>query len=316
MGARRAISNPRSRAPGCRRVANDGWSSRPRAASPRLRRRRPGPPTSSVPPFRSHSTGLPDLELPLRFPARRSSVSMESPVETRSRVRGYRPRGSRRHGVEVIPTLRRSRDDIFLIGEEQILTDQETGRSPDPMFQIDETDGRSSRRPRRSPHLDSSLHGARVLVPVGLIAGVAALIAALELGGGEGPASAPPPSSPRSPLISRSTARVPTKPAARVHTRGAHPVEVHRPGVHDHHPHRPRHTRPPVSVPTEVTQSEPEREPTIPVAPVSSPAVTPAEPTPEPEEARVATAAPTSPGPPPSSSGGGPAGVESFGFER
>jgi hypothetical protein len=218
----------------------------------------------------------------------------------------------------VIPTLRRSRDDIFLIGEEQILTEQEPARDPDPTFAIEGLGGRSSRRAPRSPHLHSSLHGARLLVPVGLLAGVVTLIAALELGGGQGPAPRPASSSPRSPLISRSPAGVPAKPTVRVHRPAARHAEVRRPGVHDHNRVRPRHHEPPVSVPTEVTQSEPEREPTPPVAPVSSPAVTPAEPTPTPEESSIATASPTpDPGPPPSSSsGGGPEGVESFGFER
>ena len=79
--------------------------------------------------------------------------------------------------------------------------------------------------------------------------------------------------------------------------------------------HRSRPTRHPVSSGPPVTVSGSEREPTLPVAPVSSLAVTPTDPAPAPEASAAATAQPTPPGPPPSSSGGGPAGVESFGFE-
>jgi hypothetical protein len=214
----------------------------------------------------------------------------------------------------VIPTLRRSRDDIFLIGEEQILADPEASRDPDPTTSIEGPGGRSSRRGPRPSHLHGSLHGARGLALAGLGAGAVALLAVLELGGGEGPDHPQAISSPRSPLISRSAAGAPALPTTRVHPRVAGHAEVHRPTVHEHRPRHARHqvpVRPPVT-----TRSEPEREPTIPVAPVSSPPVTPTEPTPAPEQASLATATPASPGPPPTSSGGGPGGVESFGFER
>ncbi|HEX4306427.1 MAG TPA: hypothetical protein VHZ54_10340 [Solirubrobacterales bacterium] len=213
----------------------------------------------------------------------------------------------------MIPTLRRSRDDIFLIGEEQILAAQEPDPAPDPTIAIEAPGGRSSRRPR-SPHLPGSLQGARGLALAGLGAGVLAVLAALELGGGSGPARRATTSSPRSPLISRSAARVPAAPATRTHARAARPAEVHRPAVVHHH--RPRHPEARVRSRSQVIQSEPEREPTIPVAPVSSPVVTPTEPTPVSGLSAAAPAEPTSPGPPPSSSGGGPGGVESFGFER
>jgi hypothetical protein len=213
----------------------------------------------------------------------------------------------------VIPTLRRSRDDVFLIGEESILTGPEIGTDPDPITPIETLGESPSRRPR-SANLPGSLHGARGLVLAGLGAGAALLLAALELGGGKGPALPTPTSSPRSPLISRSTARVPAIPSARVHAPAARPAEVHRSRVVHHH--RSRHAEHPASVRQPVTQAEPEREPTEQVAPVSSTAVTETEPTPASAVAPAATTESTSPGPPPSSSGGGPAGVESFGFER
>jgi hypothetical protein len=210
----------------------------------------------------------------------------------------------------VIPTLRRSRDDVFLIGEEQILTDPGAA-DPDPMFMTD-PEGGIRRRPR-SPRTPGSLHGARGLALAGLATGTLAVLATLELGGGGGPAHRTRHSSPRSPLISRSAARVPADPPARVHARAARPAEVRRPSVHHHRPRRldrPGRSRPPV------TASEPEREPTIQVAPVSSSAVVRAAPTPAPSEGSAPTGTPTPPSPPPSSSGGGPAGVESFGFQR
>jgi hypothetical protein len=214
----------------------------------------------------------------------------------------------------VIPTLRRSRDDVFLIGEESILTGPEIGADPDPITPIETLGESPSRRPR-SAHLPGSLHGARGLALAGLGAGAALVLAALELGGGKGPALPTPTSSPRSPLISRSTARVPAIPSARIPAPAARPAEVHRLPVVHHH--RSRHAEHPASVRPPVTQEQPEREPTEQVAPVSSTAVTEAQPTRAPAVAPAATTGSTPPpGPPPSSSGGGPAGVESFGFER
>jgi hypothetical protein len=212
----------------------------------------------------------------------------------------------------VIPTLRRSRDDVFLIGEEQILTSQDADRDPDPTIAIETSGGRSSRRPR-SLRLPPSLRGAGALAALGLVAAVPALLLALRAGGGQGPARPAATSSPRTPLISRSAASVPAEPAAPTHPRAAGKAEVHRPGVA--HPRRSRRPRDPESSQVAVTQSEPEREPTPAVAPVSSPVVTPTSSTPAPEPAPHQTAKPTPPGPPPSSSGGGPVGVETFGFE-
>jgi hypothetical protein len=212
----------------------------------------------------------------------------------------------------VIPTLRRSRDDAFLIGEEQILSAQEADRDPDPTIAIETSGGRSSRRPR-SLRLPPSLPGAGTLAALGLMAAVPATILALRAGGGQGPARSATTSSPRTPLISRSAASAPAEPAARTHPRAAGKAEVHRLGVAHHR--RSRHHRPPRPSQVAVTQSEPEREPTPSVAPVSSPVVTQTPSTPAPEPAPQQTAKPTPPGPPPSSSGGGPAGVETFGFQ-
>jgi hypothetical protein len=213
----------------------------------------------------------------------------------------------------VIPTLRRSRDDVFLIGEDQILTDP-VAADPDLTSTTEPEGGLSSRSPARSPRTPGSLHGARGLALAGLATGTLAILAALELGGRGGPAPRTATSSPRSPLISRSAAGVPADPPTRVHPRVAGPVEVPRPTViHHHRPRRPERRQP--SRPT-ITASEPEREPTLQVAPVSSPAVVQAAPGPVSSEGAAATAIPTPPGPPPTSSGGGRPGVESFGFER
>ena len=213
----------------------------------------------------------------------------------------------------MIPTLRRSRDDVFLIGEEQILTDQDAA-DPDLALMIETEGAHSSRHRSRSPRTPGSLHGARGLALAGLATGTLAVLATLELGGGGGPAHRTRHPSPRSPLISRSAAHVPATPTTRVHPRAVRPAEVRRPTV-IHHPRPRRPDRPGRSRP-QVTASEPEREPTIQVAPVSSPAVVRAAPAPTASEGPAPTGTPTPPSPPPTSSGGGPSGVESFGFER
>lgn len=228
----------------------------------------------------------------------------------------------------MIPTLRRGRDDVFLIGEEEILLARDADRDPDPTIAIEGLGGHPSRRPR-SHRLPASLRGARGLVPAGLAAGTAALLLALRPGGGEGPARVHPTSPPRSPLISRSAAGVPAGRTSRVHHPVSQPAEVpHRSVVHHQRSHRPEAPPPPRP---EVTRGEPEREPTPQVAPVSSLAVTArAEAVPEPGPGPAATSTPTPPVPSPPSSGGGPGGVEdppsaqdpgpadveSFGFER
>ena len=228
-------------------------------------------------------------------------------------MQGYRSGQRARLAAEVIPTLRRNRDDAFLIGEESILADQGPGRDPDPTIAIEDVGGAPSRRPARSSRLLGSLQGARGIALLGLGAGAAAVIAALELGGGTaGPTSRPTTSS-RSPLISRSAAGLPAGPPVRAHARAPRPAVVHRPIVVKARPRRPQ--RPARSRPT-TTVVEPEREPTLTAAPVSSPAVVTTEPS-SPTPAGVsASVHATPPSPPPPSSGGGSAGVENFGFER
>jgi hypothetical protein len=212
----------------------------------------------------------------------------------------------------VIPTLRRSRDDVFLVGEEDLLPDQDAGtEDPVPTVAIEnESDGRSTRRLPR-PRSTGSLQGARGLAFLGLTAAALAFAVTLRLVGGSGSSKPAEASSPRLPQISRSAAGAPAERAARPHRRAARPVEVHRHTVH----HQPPHQAEPARQRPDLTREEPEREPTPQVAPVSSPAVTGAVSTPAPEEVGLAASS-TPPGPPPSSSGGGPAGVESFGFER
>jgi hypothetical protein len=212
----------------------------------------------------------------------------------------------------VIPTLRRSRDDVFLIGEEDLLADRDAGtEDPIPTVAIEpEAGGRPTRRLPR-PRPTGSLQGARGLALLGLTAAACAFALTLRLVGGSGSSKSAETSSPRLPQISRSAAGAPAWHAARPHRRAARPAEVHRPSVHP----RPPHRRGPARQRPDLTREEPEREPTPEVAPVSSPAVSEAPPTPAPEEVGRAAAS-TPSGPPPSSSGGGPAGVESFGFER
>jgi hypothetical protein len=229
-------------------------------------------------------------------------------------AKGYRLSVDRRLGLEVITTLRRNRDDVFLIGEEQILADPDSGHDTDLSPATEEIGGRPTPRPPRSLHLPGSLQGSGGLALLGLGAGAIAFLSVLELGGGQGPVESQRTSSQRSPSISRSTAGVPAQPRPRVHPRAAVPAEVHRHRVVHHH--RPRHPQAPVRIRPAITTAEPEREPTPSVAPVSSATVAPTEPAPAPQVAPAATPEPTPPGPPPSSSSGGPGGVESFGFER
>lgn len=202
--------------------------------------------------------------------------------------------------------------------------DDEAGRDPDPTIAIQGLDGRSSRRPS-SHRLPAALHGARGPALLGLAVG-ASVLAALRPWGGGGPDRPGHVVSQRSPLISRSAAGAPAGHAVRTHPPAADPAEVHRRGAVHHQ--RPRRPNAPASPRPGDTQSEPEREPTEIVAPVSSPVATPpteAAPGPRPP----AAAAPPPPSPSPSSSGDGPGGagdtpsahaaeaqgVESFGFE-
>jgi hypothetical protein len=213
----------------------------------------------------------------------------------------------------VIPTLRRNRDDVFLIGEESILTEQDTERDRHPTIAIETVGGLPSRRRLRSAHLPGFLQGAFGFALLGLGAAAVAFFAVLQLGRGASDPLSRVTGSSRSPLIIRSAATVSSAPAARVHFPGASSSQVHRPSVS--HQHRPRHSEAPVKVRPTITTAEPQRESTLPVAPVSRLVVTPTEPSPAPQGAPPAVAESTDPGPLPSS-GGGPGDVESFGFER
>jgi hypothetical protein len=217
---------------------------------------------------------------------------------------------------------------VFLIGEESLLPaeDGEVDRGSDPTTATRGLGGTSARRPS-SHRLPAALQGARGPALLGLAAGAVAL-AALRPWGGGGPERPAHAASPRSPLISRSAAGVPAGSTSRAHHPESRPVEVPRRSVVHHRRSRPAKAT--ASPRPKVIQAEPEREPTPQVAPVSSPAMTRTEATPEPERQPAATAGPTPPSPPPPSSGGGPggvedppasrgsghAGVETFGFER
>jgi hypothetical protein len=199
----------------------------------------------------------------------------------------------------VILTKRRNADDVFLIGEET-LPDQDPDPRPDRTGPEPAT-AESLASPAAAPlptRLPGSLHGARGFALLGLGAAAVATLGALELGGGGESAPVHREAPARSPLISGSAASAPTR------------VEVHRPSVIHHH--RPRHQRRRRRRRAVVIHpSETVREPTQPVAPVSSPVgTTPPEPAPAPSVA----VAPASPSPPPPSSGGGSGSVEQFGF--
>jgi hypothetical protein len=204
--------------------------------------------------------------------------------------------------------------------------DDPADRDPDPTIVIEEPGGHPSRL-TRSPHLPAALHGARGMALLGLAVGASALVALRPWGGGapDRPAHTV---SPRSPLISRSAATLPTGRSTGHQHPVALPADVHRPTVHHERHRRPKALASPRP---EIIRSEQGRE-TIPyVAPVSSPPVTPTTAaTPGPTAQAEPAADQTPPSPPPSSSGGGPGGVgdpqahpgasrteaDTFGFER
>jgi hypothetical protein len=203
----------------------------------------------------------------------------------------------------VIPTKRRKQDDVFLIGEEILFSDQALDLEPDPAAAAigPEADEHSSSVRAPSPSRPASpLPGPRGIALLGLGAAAAATFGVLEMAGGGDPAPVHHEASARSPLIARSAAGVPAK------------VEVPRPLVIPDRPQAER--RPTPRRPVATHPGETEREPTSPVAPVSSP-VQVTVPSPPPASAPAAAPTPPSP-PPPSSSGGGSGGVERFGFER
>lgn len=202
-------------------------------------------------------------------------------------------------------TKRRKQDDVFLIGEESLLSGQVPGPDPDPAtaeigpaaIELD-----SPAPACAPPHPAGALAGTRGIALLGLGAAAAVTLGALELAGGGDPAPVHHATSPRSPLIARSAASAP----ARAEVPSSPPVTHERPVPE--RPPTPRHTTP-------THRSEPEREPApTEEAPVSSPVES--TPVPSPAPAGEPAAAPASPSPPPPSSGGGSGGVERFGFER
>jgi hypothetical protein len=203
----------------------------------------------------------------------------------------------------VILTKRQKQDDVFLIGEESLFPEQGLDQDSDPAtaeIGPEAVEFDSPVRVRSSATPLSALPGTRGLALLGLGAAAAATLGALELGGGGDPAPVQHEASARSPLIARSAASAPAR------------AEVPRPLVT---PQRPKPERPPAPRrPMHRHPSEPEREPTPPVAPVSSP-VSVTVPSPPTASAPAASPAPPSPTPP-SSSGAGSGGVERFGFER
>jgi hypothetical protein len=216
----------------------------------------------------------------------------------------YRIAPRLRLAVAVILTKRQRADDVFLIGEETLLG-QEAGVDSDatattaPQIGGPQTPPPAARSHANAP---SSLHGARGLALLGLGAALSATLGVLELGGRGDTAPHHRHPSAHSPLISRSPVSPPAAP------RPARPSVVHH--------HRPRHKRPRRHRRAVVFHpGEPEREPTRPVAPVSSPVeATPPPPAPAPVEA--APPAPPSPAPPSSSGGAGSGSVETFGFQH
>jgi hypothetical protein len=211
----------------------------------------------------------------------------------------------------VILTLRRDRDDVFLIGEEQLLPDQESGAGEAPTVVIEGVAGDTTRDlPRPLP--TGSLRGARGLALLGLVAAAAAFVATLQLVGGRGPSRPAATSSPRRALIARPPVSAAAGRVTHLHRRVARPAAADRLRVV--HPRSRRHQGPSRNR-RQTTPKEPEREPTTQVAPVSSEAPA-TEPVPVSEEVPAAAGTEAPPEPSPSSGGGGPGGVESFGFER
>jgi hypothetical protein len=200
----------------------------------------------------------------------------------------------------VIPTKRRKQDDVFLIGEESLLSERALEPDPDPATAIG-PEAAELASPVRvpSPAPASALPGRRGLALLGLGAAAVATLGVLELSGGGDPAPAQRQTSARSPLIARSAASAPAR------------AEVPRPLVTTKQPQAERHPMP--RRPVAGDPGETVREPTPPLAPVSLPVAATA---PSPPPASVVALAPTPPSSPPSSPGGGSGGVERFGFER
>jgi hypothetical protein len=190
---------------------------------------------------------------------------------------------------------RRKRNDVFVIGEEQLA---ETQALPEP--EREEPPGDQEPGGTPPPGLGRPSAGdsqrARWRAALGIGAVAAAALGTLELSSSGAPQrSQGDETSARPSLVQRPAPGAAVAPAP-----GRPPLLTSRED-------RPGTSRSPKQRP-QVPESEPEREPVLTTAPVSSP--TSPLPVAEPPPAA------TPPSPPPPSSGGGPGGVEDFGFER
>jgi hypothetical protein len=200
----------------------------------------------------------------------------------------------------------RSRDDVFVIGEEPHPAEAEAPGSPERPLPADdqEPDGLGRTGLDRPPCAGRGRPRAlRWLGALGVGATASAVLALVELsGGGHGHRSAERTSraAPRVTLPSAPTAEPPAQPDP------PSPVQRHR-GPGREPPDKPRHRSPD-------ERQEPEREPTYETAPISSPSPPPATSAAPPEAPAAAPSPPTPPPSPPR--GGGAGGEEEFGFER
>ncbi len=192
---------------------------------------------------------------------------------------------------------RRNKNDVFVIGDEQLAAETQTLREPENDAAADRQEPGGAPPPGLGdrPSRGRS-HSARCLAALGISAAVAAALGTLELTS----SGAPRPSqgaktSARQALVLRPAPSAAAPPPPSPSARDTQPGRSRSAGQSHRH-----------AVPV----SEPEREPVPAMAPVSSP--TPTVPLPAPQP----TPATTPPSPSPPSSGGGPGGVESFGFER
>lgn len=213
------------------------------------------------------------------------------------------PSYRRRNGM-----MRRNQNDVFVLGDESLVTEPIAPRDPAPVAVMDVREEGGSLPPSPPAPLAGlpagSALGVRKLAVLGLGAAAAATFGALEF---SSPGSAHPQGDRTSPH-----AALVVKPASSAPTPAAHPAPT-RPIVPRPRP-KPRHLSVPRR-PRDVHHSELEREPTSSEAPVSSPVEEPVSP-PAPSPAPAPAPPPADPSPPPAVAGGGTGRGESFGFER
>lgn len=192
---------------------------------------------------------------------------------------------------------RRKKNDVFVIGDEQLAAETQALRQPEPDLASDRQEPGGPPPPGLGdPPSRGRSRLPRWMAALGIAAVAATALGTLELSSSSDPVrSQGDETSARPALVLRpapsAAASSPPSPTRRDNQPGRS-----RPANQSHR--------------QDVTKSEPEREPAQPMAPVSSP--TPAVPLPVAEPAPASTP----PSPPPPSSGGGPGGVENFGFER